>query len=60
MNEAIIAALREDCRQAGGSGTLWSYIPIKGFKPFPALRKHMQGSGAEYIDLTAQRPVPPT
>ncbi len=58
LNEAIIAALREDCRQAGVP-VLFVYIPIKGFKPFPALEAYMQRTGAEYIDLTAQRPVPP-
>jgi hypothetical protein len=58
LNEAIIAAIREDCRQAGVP-VLFVYIPAKGFQPFPALQTYLRRSGAEYIDLTEQRPVPP-
>jgi hypothetical protein len=58
LNQAIISALREDCRQAGVP-VLFVYIPIKGFKPFPALQAYMHRTGAEYIDLTEQRPIPP-
>jgi hypothetical protein len=58
LNEAIIAAIREDCRQAG-IPVLFVYIPAKGFQPFPALQAYLRRSGAEYIDLTEQRPVPP-
>ena len=58
LNQAIIDSIREDCRRAGVP-VLFVYIPIKGLEPFPALRNHMRGTRAEYIDLTEQRPVPP-
>ena len=58
LNQAIIDALREDSRKAGVP-VLFVYIPIKGLQPFPALRSYMQRTGAAYIDLTEQRPVPP-
>jgi hypothetical protein len=59
LNQAIIEALREDCRQASVP-VLFVYIPIKGLQPFPALQTYMRRTGAEYIDLTEQRPIPPT
>jgi hypothetical protein len=58
LNQAIIAAIREDCRKAGVP-VLFAYIPAKGMKPFPSLRAYMERTGAAYIDLTEQRPVPP-
>jgi len=58
LNQAIIDALREDCRKAGVP-VLFVYIPAKGFRPFQALPAYMRRTGAEYIDLTEQRPVPP-
>jgi hypothetical protein len=58
LNQAIISSLREECRRAGVP-VLFVYIPVKGFKTFPALQAYMHGTGAQYIDLTEQRPVPP-
>jgi len=58
LNQAILDAVREDCRKAGVP-VLFLYIPVKGFLPFPALRDYMRRTGAAYIDLTEQRPVPP-
>jgi len=58
LNEAIIDALREDCKEAGVP-VLFVYIPIKGMQPFQALSRYMRRTGADYIDLTEQRPVPP-
>jgi hypothetical protein len=58
LNQAIIAAVREDCRQAGVP-VLFVYIPIKGLHPFPALQAYMRRTAADYIDLTEQRPEPP-
>jgi hypothetical protein len=58
LNEAIISALREDCRRAGVP-VLFLYIPVKGFQSFSALQAYMHRTRAEYIDLTEQRPAPP-
>jgi len=58
LNQAILDAIREDCRSAGVP-VLFVYIPAKGFRPFQALPLYMQRTGAAYIDLTQQRPVPP-
>jgi hypothetical protein len=58
LNQAIIEAIREDCRKAGVP-VLFLYIPIKGMHPFPSLSTYMERTGAAYIDLTKQRPVPP-
>ena len=58
LNQAIIDSLREDCSK-GGVPVLFVYIPIKGLQPFEALPAYMRRTGAAYIDLTEQRPVPP-
>jgi len=58
LNQAILAALREDCRQHS-IPILFVYIPTSEFQPFPALSSYMHHSGANYIDLTELRPVPP-
>jgi hypothetical protein len=58
LNQAMIDAIREDAKRAGVP-VLFLYIPIKGLHPFPALRNYMSRTGANYIDLTAQRPRPP-
>ena len=49
---------REDAKNAGVP-VLFLYIPIKGLHPFPALLNYMRRTGANYIDLTEQRPRPP-
>jgi hypothetical protein len=58
LNQAIIDAIREDAKNAGVP-VLFLYIPIKGLHPFPALLNYMRRTGANYIDLTEQRPRPP-
>ena len=58
LNQAILDALREDCRKVGVP-VLFVYIPIKGLQPFQSLRAYLQRTEAAYIDLTEQRPVPP-
>jgi hypothetical protein len=58
LNQAILDAIREDCRKTGVP-VLFVYIPIKGLEPFQALPAYMRRTGAAYIDLTEQRPVPP-
>jgi hypothetical protein len=58
LNQAIIDAIRDDCRKAGVP-VLFLYIPIKGMQPFPALAAYMHRTGASYIDLTEERPAPP-
>jgi hypothetical protein len=56
LNRAILTALLEDCKQVP---VLFIYIPTKEFRPFPALARFMRSIGANYIDLTEIRPVPP-
>ncbi len=58
LNQAILDAIREDCRKTAVP-VLFVYIPIKGLEPFQALPAYMRRTGAAYIDLTEQRPVPP-
>ena len=58
LNEAILDTMLADCRKAGVP-VLLIYIPIKGLLPFPALSAYMRRTGAPYVDLTEQRPVPP-
>jgi hypothetical protein len=58
LNQAIIESIREDSRKANVPA-LFVYIPVKGLRPFPSLHTYMQRTGADYIDLTDQRPVPP-
>jgi hypothetical protein len=58
LNQAIIDALRDDCRKAGVP-VLFVYIPISGMQRFPALQAYLRRTGTAYIDLTEQRPVPP-
>jgi hypothetical protein len=58
LNQNILDALRQDGEKAGVP-VLFVYIPIKSFKPFPAVRDYMRRTGANYIDLTLQRPQPP-
>lgn len=58
LNEAILDALRADCR---GSGTpvLFLYHPSKAWRPVPTLRGYMARVGANFIDLTDQQPSAP-
>jgi hypothetical protein len=58
LNQAIIAALREDCNRHSVP-VLFVYIPTSEFQAFPALSGYMHKTGANYIDLTEMRPVPP-
>jgi hypothetical protein len=58
LNQALMDALREDCRSAGVP-VLFVYIPISSFKPFPAVRDYMRRTDANYIDLTQRQPPAP-
>jgi hypothetical protein len=58
LNEAILAAIRDDCRQHQVP-LLFVYIPTSEFQSFPALSGYMHKTGANYIDLTEMRPIPP-
>jgi hypothetical protein len=58
LNQAIIDAIRSDC-QRQSVPVLFVYIPTSEFNSFPALSAYMRRSGANYIDLTEMRPVPP-
>jgi hypothetical protein len=58
LNQAILAAIREDCKQHSVP-VLFVYIPTSEFQPFPALSGYMHKTGANYIDLTEMQPVPP-
>jgi hypothetical protein len=58
LNEAILAAMMEDCR-LNSVPVLFVYIPTSEFQPFPALAGYMRRIGANYIDLTEIRPAPP-
>ena len=58
LNQAILAAIREECRQ-NSIPVLFIYIPTSEFKTFPALAGYMRKTGAEFLDLTEIRPTPP-
>jgi len=58
LNLAIIQAMLDDCNR-NSVPILFVYIPIKEFQPFPSLAAYMHRIGANYIDLTELRPVPP-
>jgi hypothetical protein len=58
LNQAILAAIREDCRQ-NETPVLFVYIPTSEFRPFPALSGYMRQTGANYVDLTELKPTPP-
>ena len=47
-----------DCREAGAR-VLFVYLPTRELRTFPALRKYMQESAADFVDLGNQLLSPP-
>jgi hypothetical protein len=59
LNEAILDAIRTDCRQAG-IRLVFVYIPTREWKRFPSLRSYMHRVGADFVDLTdGPNPISP-
>ncbi len=59
LNEAILDAIRTDCRQAGVP-VVFVYIPTREWKRFPSLRSYMHRVGADFVDLTdGPNPISP-
>jgi len=50
LNEAILDAMRADCRDAGVR-VLFVYMPSKNWRSFPLLGAYMKRTAADYIDL---------
>src|SRR5260370_36987068 len=59
LNEAIMDAIRTDCRQAGVP-VVFVYIPTREWNRFPSLRSYMHRVGADFGDLTdGPNPISP-
>ena len=53
LNRALLDAIRTDCREAGAR-VLFVYLPTREIRTFPALRRYMQETGADFLDLGNQ------
>jgi lysophospholipase L1-like esterase len=58
LNRALLDAIRADSREAGAR-TLFVYLPTRELRTFPALRRYMQETTADFVDLGGQLPSPP-
>ena len=58
LNRAILDAIRADCREAG-TRVLFVYLPTREIRTFPALRRYMQQTAADFVDLGNEPISPP-
>ena len=53
LNQAILDAIRAECREAG-TQVLFVYLPTAKLRTFPALPVYMERTGADFLDLGNQ------
>jgi len=58
LNRAILDAIRADCREAG-TRVVFVYLPTRELRTFPALRRYMLETRADFVDLGNQPITPP-
>jgi hypothetical protein len=56
-NRAILDAIRAECRTAL-TPLLFVYLPMREGLPFPALSAYMRETGAAFLDLGSETPLP--